>query len=485
MDKQLFLDKVTRNNPSFLEKYNYDLLPATFKGTDKIAIECNSHGVFSQSAYTHLYGAGCVKCGFEKSAIDRNLGTDGFIRKSKQKFGEKFDYSKTVYVKKGVELTITCPRHGDIRTTPEWHTWSKHGCRECDIEIPREFKKAKVLEKAREVHNGRYDYSKVVFTKVDAPVEITCPSHGAFFQNLFRHANHGDMCPKCVIENGRITTDEFLERSRKIHGNRYDYSKVVFKNVSDKVTITCKKHGEFVQRIASHLSGNRCRDCYIEDSWLDREQFIDSSKKIHGDNYDYSKVVYKGSKKKVEIVCPRHGPFWQKPNAHLSSESGCRFCYESKGERAVESVLKKYGLKYIREYRIEPYLFRYDFYLPENDIFIEFNGIQHYRPVEIFGGRTAFNRVCENDSRKKLLVKTRGSSLIVVSYMSLCERLVEEHLIKKLKFLYKYWFVVDGRVVAFKRELELYEAFQINKTLRVNDLVSEILRRNDNVKTLF
>ena len=69
--------------------------------------------------------------------------------------------------------------------------------------------------------------------------------------------------------------------------------------------------------------------------------------------------------------------------------------------------------------------------------------------------------------------------------MSLCERLVEEHLIKKLKFLYKYWFVVDGRVVAFKRELELYEAFQINKTLRVNDLVSEILRRNDNVETLF
>lgn len=485
MDKQFFLDRVAKSRKDFLSRYSYDLLPASFKGVDKIVVECRRHGAFTISAYQHLYGHGCSACGFEDNGLSKRLGTDAFIRKSKQKFGEKFDYSKTSYVKKGVLLTITCPIHGDINLTPEWHTWSKHGCRKCDVEIPREIKKNKAIERATSLNSGKYDYSKVVFTKLDSAVEIVCPRHGSFFQNFFRHSVMGDQCPKCVIENGRLTFDSFIERSKKLHGDVYDYSKSIFSQVSDKITITCKEHGDFIQRVSSHLAGNKCRLCYLEDSRLGKEKFIASARKVHGDVYDYSKVVYRGSKEKVEILCPIHGSFWQKPNTHTSSKNGCSFCYESRGERALALVLKKFKLDHIREYRIPPRLFRYDFCIPEIKILIEFNGIQHYRPVEFFGGQYEFERTRERDEEKKIIAKVNGYSLVTVTYKSLHNDTVENDLIVSLKRIYKYWLTIDGVVRVFKRELDLYRFFRIEKSVLVKEVLSEVLRRNPSVEVLF
>lgn len=121
----------------------------------------------------------------------------------------------------------------------------------------------------------------------------------------------------------RLTKHEFIEKSRSVHGPKYDYSKVEYKNNSTKVCIICPEHGEFWQSPNSHMMGNGCPKCSKQ--YMDRDYFIECAKKIHGGKYDYSKVEYVNSHKKVCIICPEHGEFWQTPNSHLNG-IGCPKC---------------------------------------------------------------------------------------------------------------------------------------------------------------
>ena len=111
----------------------------------------------------------------------------------------------------------------------------------------------------------------------------------------------------------KLTTEEFIEKARKIHNDKYDYSKVNYKRSSEKVCIICPKHGEFWQRPNEHLSGYGCRKCAIEvikkKEMKTKDDFIKKATKIHKNKYDYSKVVYNGSFVKVCIICPEHGEF--------------------------------------------------------------------------------------------------------------------------------------------------------------------------------
>ena len=131
----------------------------------------------------------------------------------------------------------------------------------------------------------------------------------------------GQNCPKCAKTSDAQT---FIEKANKIHNNKYDYSKVVYKNNREKIIIICPIHGEFYQRPSNHLEGRGCHAC---GGFLKRttEEFVEKAKKIHGDKYNYSKVDYKGVLEKITIVCPIHGEFNQFPFHHLSG-SGCPIC---------------------------------------------------------------------------------------------------------------------------------------------------------------
>ena len=139
----------------------------------------------------------------------------------------------------------------------------------------------------------------------------------------------------------KITTEEFIEKARKIHGDKYDYSKVEYKGANEKVCIICPEHGEFWQRPADHLRGISCRLCSVIKNSLKKtlstEEFIEKAKKIHGSNYDYSKVLYVHNQKKVCIICPEHGEFWQTPSNHLQGHK-CPKC-------AIDNIRKKQALK--------------------------------------------------------------------------------------------------------------------------------------------
>lgn len=485
MDKEYFLKRLTIANPSRLQTCNYEHLPATFLATDKIPIECLRHGIFHQRAYSHLFSSGCSKCGREKTLRTITNTKQEFINRSVSRFGDRFNYDKTNYVKQDCELIITCKVHGDLTLTPHAHFWSTYGCAKCDYEIPRAKRFKVALERAKEVHGDKYDYSKINYSNSSDKVEIVCPKHGSFWQSLFSHCKIGNECPKCAKDKEKVPLKEFLARAYKLHGEKDSYDKVAYNALNDHVTITCKTHGDYTQRAGSHLAGYRCRKCHVDQYILSTEQFIENARKVHGDKYDYSKVVYRGNKKPVEIICPTHGSFFLKPNGHVSTRQGCGLCQESKGEIAVEVFLKKYRLEYVRQYRVQPYLFRYDFYLPEFDIYIEFHGKQHYMPVDLFGGQLGFEKTKERDERKRDIVKEVGGTLIELSYLCLKDGSVEKELIARLKKAYVKWYVIDGKIKAFKTHQDVYNTFNIPEEVLVRFIDQEVMTRVNNFDFLF
>jgi len=192
------------------------------------------------------------------------------------------------------------------------------------------------IEKAKNVHNGKYDYSKVKYVDAKTKVCIICPEHGEFWQNPGNHL-FGQHCPYCgkkiASEKRKLSIDEFIKRSKKIHGDKYDYSKVEYNCITDKICIICPEHGEFWQQVESHLQGYGCQKCANEKTHKMQtktlEEFVEQARLIHGDRYDYSKVEYVNALTKVCIICPEHGEFWQTPDNHLHGH-GCQKCLLNK-----------------------------------------------------------------------------------------------------------------------------------------------------------
>lgn len=247
-------------------------------------------------------------------------------------------------------------------------------------------KTKKFIEKAKEVHGDKYDYSKAEYRRAHDKICIICPEHGEFWQDNYNHLK-GCGCPKCgvekVHEQQRKTTEQFIKDARKVHGDRYDYSKVNYINDATPVTIVCKTHGEFKQIPRVHLSGGGCNKCSIISTHnkqrKTKETFIADAKRIHGNKFDYSKVNYVNAKTKVCIVCPKHGEFWQTPTDHLKGR-GCQRC-AGKG-RELDDMINEFNLVHN---------FKYDYSLVDStsakekiDIICPFHGkfrqtVEHHR----------------------------------------------------------------------------------------------------------
>ena len=185
------------------------------------------------------------------------------------------------------------------------------------------------IKEAKGIHGNKYDYSKVEYVNNSKKVCIICPIHGEFWQTPNNHLK-GHNCPKCVGNGAyKLTTDEFIEKANKIHNKRYDYSKVTYINDKTKVCIICPEHGEFWQTPNCHLQGQTCpkcaRDKRIKKLQYTKDNFLEKACLVHGKKYDYSKVDYIDSQTKVNVICPVHGEFWQRPDKHLIGE-GCPVC---------------------------------------------------------------------------------------------------------------------------------------------------------------
>ena len=188
------------------------------------------------------------------------------------------------------------------------------------------------IASAKAQHGARYDYSKVVYESSKKKITISCKLHGDFLQEAQSHLA-GVGCPKCghAKESARrtISTAEFILRSKRVHGDRYDYSEANYLGSKSKVTLRCFEHGVFHQYAGNHLRGMGCGECAKAARAARRrtplEEFIKRASKVHDNVYDYSQVRYKGSGIKVRICCPIHGQFFQRPYSHLSG-GGCPLC---------------------------------------------------------------------------------------------------------------------------------------------------------------
>ena len=298
--------------------------------------------------------------------------------------------------------------------------------------------------KAKQIHGNKYDYSKVKYKGCNEKVCIICPVHGEFLQVAKVHLS-GCGCKKCHIDNESKTTEQFIAEAKQIHGDKYDYSEVEYVNSHAKVCIICPKHGKFWQMPYEHLNGKGCKKCGSENSAKMRakttEQFIAEAKQIHGDKYDYSKTNYISSHTKICIICPKHGEFWQMPYEHLHGK-GCRLCRESKMEILVEKILTNNNIIHIQQKNVEWLgLQSLDFYLPEYNLGIECQGIQHYKPVS-FGSKKLdkfqmLALVQERDKRKKQLCEKHGIKILYFS-TEVCANNVVKDENKLLEEIKKY-----------------------------------------------
>ena len=153
----------------------------------------------------------------------------------------------------------------------------------------------------------------------------------------------------------RLNTKEFIEKSKKIHNNMYDYSLVKYENNHTKVKIVCKKHGLLDIFPSNHLSGTGCKKCSIDRTKLGLKNFIENAKIVHGNKYDYSLVEYKNNSTKIKIVCKNcENIFEQKPNNHIIAKSGCPKCSHKNGglkntltqQDFLKSAIKIHSNKY-------------------------------------------------------------------------------------------------------------------------------------------
>lgn len=296
--------------------------------------------------------------------------------------------------------------------------------------MPQKSNTQEFIAKARAVHGDKYGYDKVCYAHSHIQIIITCPTHGDFLQRATNHLC-GRGCNKCGEDNGqrtqKLSTQEFIEKAKNIHGDKYNYNLVNYNNNSAKVIIICPEHGYFHQTPNNHLGGSGCNKCGIssmcEKTASSIQEFIAKAKVIHNNKYDYDLVEYKNSKTIVQIKCKKHGGFEQTPSHHLQGQ-GCPKCKMSKGEIKIMYWFEKYKIKYIPQYKFancknqQPLPF--DFYLPNHNKVIEYQGAQHFHVVprskDPIKNAKALNRIKKTDQIKRDYCKQNGITRIAIPY---------------------------------------------------------------------
>ena len=374
-------------------RYDYSLVDYVNNKT-KVKIRCKKHNVvFEQRPFDHVVmkQRRCPQCQEEiKEEVRkrRATGTEEFVRRAKEKFGDSFDYSQVEYVNSITPVKIVCIKggHGPFMMRPHTHLSSAHGCRQCGMVATgksQRISKEEFLERAKQKFGSKFDYSQMSYTDYNSPVNLICREHGELEIAPFLHLLYpSGGCKECSKEIQsasvrKMTTEQFVEKAISVHDGKYDYSNAKYTSGSRPVSIRCLKHNiNFEISPGTHLKGKGCPLCEQEEIAMYEEgkneaiqrrsdyrkmqaekrkrskeiiqgrpsknytwdAFVRTAKLIHGDEYDYKFVVkeFVNTLTPVTIVCKRHGAFLQKPRKHLMGQ-GCPRCIGRK--RTTESFI--------------------------------------------------------------------------------------------------------------------------------------------------
>lgn len=275
-----------------------------------------------------------------------------------------------------------------------------------------------VIKSFKLKHGNKYDYSLVDYKNNNTEVIIICPNHGKFKQIPRSHLTSG--CSKCAFDSYKRDFNDLQKVIIDTHGYNLIINKFDYKNMYTKIKVKCREHGIFHSTPTTLIRGHGCIHC------SDRKRktlyflkFKKLAREIHGDKYDYSLVNYTYRHEKVNIICPIHGVWEQTPHGHLSGR-GCEVCKESIGERDIRKLLEHNNIKYEPQKVFEGCKFKrnlkFDFYLPQYRICIEYNGRQHYESVDLFGGKLGFESTKKRDNIKKEYCLNNNIPLIEIKY---------------------------------------------------------------------
>jgi very-short-patch-repair endonuclease len=359
--------------------------------------------------------------------MGRKLSQIEYLEKVKNIHGEKYDYSKLIYLDSTSKVTLVCKKHGEFCLDARDVVRKKNprGCPKCGL-IRKGLKKRistnEFIKRSKIIHGDNYDYSKTEYVTSDKKVTITCKEHGDFEQSPFSHLD-GIGCGVC---SGRTiyNSNQAKQKIREVHGNKIDLSKFVYINKDYKSTLICPIHGEWKTSYGILVNAKSgCPKCGLitigEKLKITKDEWLERCKIIHGDFYDYSNTNYIGFTEKVNIICLKHGEFLQSAYEHQRGK-GCPTCSLSKGEKYILNFLEEKKIPYETQKKFiglkKIISLRFDFYLPNQNCVIEFNGIQHYEPIEFFGGEKSFEKTQEYDTYKKEYCRSNNIGYHVIKY---------------------------------------------------------------------
>lgn len=316
--------------------------------------------------------------------MPKKLTTEMFIEKVRSIWGDKYDYSKTIYYKGLTDVVVGCPVHGDFKIKPQHHL-QKSYCPECSKDSIRE----KMMT---------FNVTKT------------------------------------------LSTSEWVKKAKEKHGELFDYSKTIYINARTKLIIICKQHGGQSMLPHHHIKGYGCGECgrkminISNGNAYSQEQFIVRASKL-GD-YDFSETVYKNKRDKVSIICNKHGKFTTTGELILKGH-GCPSCFvRSVGEKLVAKILLAQGIEYKTEKRFSDLVYksrlRFDFYLSKYHAIIEYDGKQHFEPVKYWGGEGKFKELKIKDALKNGYCALNNIPLLRITYK---DENVEEIISKFVKAL--------------------------------------------------
>jgi Zn finger protein HypA/HybF involved in hydrogenase expression len=421
-------DFITKSKIEHGEKYNYSKVNY-FTTKQKVEILCNEHGPFFQSPANHIKGQGCPECGRIARATSQRYSSKEFINSVQEIHKNKYDYSKVNYINSQTKVQIICHKHGPFYMKPNSH-FNGQGCPKCGRISAREniaLDYSIFLKRAEKVHANRYEYVEDTYKNYTTKMQMFCSEHGLFEQTPHSHISMKTGCPLCGnlsagVSNQKgweVVSDMFIS----VHGDRYNYDSSSYQDVSHKMRIECSRHGWFEQKPYQHYFGHGCIKCSYEENAEKKKitflEFIEKSLEIHGKKYSYDHSNYVDIFTPIYITCSKHGEFLQNPRNHYRG-SGCPKCNSSKGEEKIRAILNDLSVEFIEQKTFDDLIhkkyLRCDFYLPYYNAVIEFNGIQHYEPISVFGGIYGLKENQARDTIKYNFLREKKINLIIVRY---------------------------------------------------------------------
>lgn len=404
---------ITKTKNFNMNQYNYSLITDLKSGQDKIKIICTKDNtIFTQHALSHLKSP--KKCPHCKKLQMK----DECINQIKSFNYNNYYIDEASFIDKQDCMIFKCERHGSFSLCP--HSIIKKRFLICPKYKVNKLSRSldKFIELSKLKHGDLFDYELTVYKNKRTKVQLKCKNGHTFWQTPESHL-HVKGCPRCAgVE--RNSQEDFLRKAKEVHGDEYDLSQTIYTSSSKKIQIICKKHGLFSMRSVNFLMGQKCRRCNSNIFVQTQEEFLAKAKEVHLDRFDLSQIKFTRPSDNITPICKKHGIFSIQGCKFLSGR-GCKKCKISEGERLIENFLKQHNVQFIFQKKFHGCKRKrelpFDFYLPEYQACIEYDGIGHYSP-HVYGQKS-FDSTAKSDQIKNNYCLNNGIALVRINTFKL------------------------------------------------------------------